>query len=257
MANATKLPSASVKTPICDLNYMFISGKGAKKNAKSKDTDPNVFRGTAVIDANSPKLKPMLDALSDLWEQAKAVDPKIKGKFKLSKAYKGKLFRTSAIRVISEKTDEIDPDTEEPVYADTGKIGITAYTNTEYKGKPNKVKIYAVSAKDAKSAKELGTKANFTDQTDAFHNSGASIGDGSRGILHMNAMVYEYEGNYGILLFLKAVQLVEFVPYAGSQVELEEIEEETYGIDFGSTSNDTTDDEESDTTEGGENAPNI
>ena len=161
-----KYPKApAIKTPYGNLNYMYIKGEGASKSSR---VDTKVFRGTVFIDAKELDSSELVTKLSDYWEGCKAVNPKIKGKFKMSKVQFGNPYRTSQIRLQSVATGELDGDGEE-VYEDTGLVGITPWTNlTDYNGKPTKVTVYGVSASDAKTAKELGQSAKFSNMSEQF-----------------------------------------------------------------------------------------
>lgn len=94
-----------------------------------------------------------------------------------------------------------DPETQEP----TGDIQFCFKTNA-----------YLPDGKDAPIAifNAKGEKVSLGDK---------KIGNGSIGIIHGEAALYEFAGTYGITLYLKAIQIVKLVEYTGTEVQAEDL----------------------------------
>ncbi len=57
------------------------------------------------------------------------------------------------------------------------------------------------------------------------------IGSGSKGVLHGAIGVYNVDGSSGLTYYLNKVQLTKFVAYEGSGTEVEDLGDETEGLD--------------------------
>ena len=81
----------------------------------------------------------------------------------------------------------------------TNEIEFRFKTNAKFPdGKANYIKIY---------------NAKGEDLTQAFIDDGIKIGNGTKGIIHGEAGIYEYAKQHGITLYLKAIQITKLVKY--------------------------------------------
>jgi hypothetical protein len=190
-----KKPILAIKTPVGDLNWVFITGDG------KEDLNGNARYSASVYFNNAAEAEPFKKELLAFWEANK---PKGSTKAKSIGVYQevkvlgevGKLSQKSVTQVL---------DPEE--FAPTGRIIVSAWTGTTMPdGKSKKVKTY--NAKGAEVA--LGERV---------------IGPGSRGRLAVAAQVYENGPNKGLSLYLNGIQLTKFVELTGG-VDFEEVDED-------------------------------
>ena len=91
------------------------------------------------------------------------------------------------------KSNGIRPNKDKETKEPNGTSSVIFKTSATFDGKDIVVPIY--------NAK--GEKVTLLDR----------IGNGSRGVIHGEAALYEFAGIYGITLYLKGIQLVELKPY--------------------------------------------
>jgi hypothetical protein len=189
-----------VKTMVADLRWVFITGEG--RNNAMKGEEPHMqYTASVLLDKNGPEHKAIEAQIDAEWEAYKK-EFGVKGKPK-----------TNGIKdyMIPSPTGEIDPDTEEVLKVESGKVLVTFKSNTTWKdGKPQVIKVF---------------KPDGSDITAAVHAAAWSIGEGSRGIIHGVAQGNSVGGKDKVTLYLSAVQLQKLVKYEGSSIETEVIDD--------------------------------
>jgi hypothetical protein len=189
-----------VKTMVADLRWVFITGEG--RNNAMKGEEPHMqYTASVLLDKNGPEHKAIEAQIDAEWEAYKK-EFGVKGKPK-----------TNGIKdyMIPSPTGEIDPDTEEVLKVESGKVLVTFKSNTTWKdGKPQVIKVF---------------KPDGSDITAAVHAAAWSIGEGSRGIIHGVAQGNNVGGKDKVTLYLSAVQLQKLVKYEGSSIETEVIDD--------------------------------
>lgn len=216
--------SSKVKTKVCNLKYVFITGEG-KNQAMPGEPERMQFVASAVMPKDGEAHKHFLAQIDAEWEAYKAQFG-VKGKPK-----------TNGIKdeFMKDPSGEIDPDTEEVRRIPTGNVIATFKTNTTWPdGNAQVVKV-----KDRKGK----------DITAAIQAADWAIGEGSQGIIHGTAMGNNVGGTHKVTLYLAAVQLAKLVKYEGNDVECDEIEGDD--IDLGDEV------EAIDSTDTAENTPNL
>lgn len=146
--------------------------------------DGSKVQKVANVVLNEEDAQEAIDQLNKIWEELRA---------------------NAGIKVLKPKSLGIkyykDPETQEP----TGEVGFCFKTNAYLPdGKDSPVVIF--------NAK--GDKVSLGDK---------KIGNGSIGIVHGEAALYEFKGTYGITLYLKAIQIVKLVEFTGSEVQPEDL----------------------------------
>ncbi len=195
MAN-TYLP---FKTPVSDIQWITLTGEG-KPNMKG-----DKFHYTATAILTQAQADAILAELQDFW---KANRPK------------GALAKQSkpVVKAYMYKTEEKDADGD-PIKAhkknDAGELlyimqAKTYVTNKD--GATTKVPVLNSKGKPI----SLGDKV---------------IGAGSRGVIHGAIGIYNVDGSSGLTWYLNKVQLTKFVEYEGSGTEVEDLGDDTEGLD--------------------------
>lgn len=143
---------------------------------------------------NSQELALMKAELAEIWEN-----------FRKEKNLKQKEPKSNGIKVNKDK------ETKEP----NGTSSLIFKTNAQIDGKEVNVPVY-------------NAKGDLVDSTNL------RIGNGSKGIIHGEAALYEFAGTYGITLYLKAVQVakLEDVPNAVETDDLTSMYPDSFGETF-------------------------
>lgn len=169
--------ATKIITPKGRFEWVFITGEG-KKNKRGIGK----YQCSLVMDEASAK--PLIDEIEAFW---KANAPKGARRDKCN---------TMGYRKHSVRSDEVD-EYGDPIYKEDGLIEFFASTGTTWPdGKPRKVKTYNAKGKPV----ELGDR---------------KVGNGSEGKISAIMDVYDVEGNYGVNLYLDAIQLSKFVEFSG------------------------------------------
>lgn len=142
---------------------------------------------------DSKELADMKAELAEIWET-----------FRKEKNLKQKEPKSNGIKVNKDK------ETKEPL----GTSSLIFKTNAEIDGKEVIVPVY-------------NAKGDKVDATNL------RIGNGSKGIIHGEAALYEFAGTYGITLYLKAVQVAKLEEYSDG-IETEDLSAQ-YPDAFGET----------------------
>ena len=216
--------SSKVKTKVCNLKYVFITGEG-KNQAMPGEPERMQYVASTVMPKDGEAHKALLAQIDAEWETYKAQFG-VKGKPK-----------TNGIKdeYMKDPDGTIDPETEEIKKIPTGNVIATFKTNTTWPdGNAQVVKV-----KDRKGK----------DITAAIQAADWAIGEGSQGIIHGMASGNNVGGTHKVTLYLAAVQLAKLVKYEGNDVECDEIEGED--IDIGDEV------EAIDSTDTAENTPNL
>lgn len=160
------------KTKIGDLMWVQIQPGGVDQSL-AKDGSKMQKVASVQFKDDSQELAQMKKQLADIWEQ-----------FKSENGIKQKEPKSNGIKVNK------DRETKEP----NGTSSLIFKTGAVYKdGGDVVVPVY--------NAKGQRVELN-----------GERIGNGSKGIIHGEAALYEFAGTYGITLYLKGIQIGEFKP---------------------------------------------
>ncbi|UOF81423.1 single-stranded DNA-binding protein [Caudoviricetes sp.] len=174
------MATTPITTPVGELEWVFISGKG-KEDLQGNPT----YTCDLVLEGDAAEQ--LKAAITKIWQDGKPshiATPKSTG------------YRAHAV-----KTDQKD-ETGKPIYKETGKTAFTFKTGTSYSdGSAKVIKIF--NAKGAEIA--LGQQ---------------SIGNGSKGRIAGSVGIYTVEAKgkvmqAGTTLYLNSIQLAKFVPYTG------------------------------------------
>ncbi len=195
MAN-TYLP---FKTPTSDIQWVTLVGEG-KPNMKG-----DKFHYTATAILTEEQAEPIIAELQEFWKANKP-------KGALSKQSKP-IVKPFMVKT-DEKDEDGDPIKKHKTDAD-GNLLFILQAKTYTKSKEGKTTIVPVL-----NAK--GKPVNLGDKI---------IGAGSRGVIHGAVGIYNVDGSNGLTYYLNKVQLTKFVEYEGSGTEVEELAEETEGLD--------------------------
>lgn len=170
------------KSPVGELMWCFIAPGGTDTSVE-KTGDPKAMKKVAnvVLKAGTPELAQVQEQLKQIWEN----------------------FRESeGIKQVEPKSNGLKANTDKETGEPTGDYTLCFKTSATFKdGKDVKIPIYNAKGVEV----DLGDKR---------------IGNGSIGIIHGEAAIYEFGGKKGITLYLKAIQLVKYVePDAGIDTE--------------------------------------
>lgn len=158
------------KTAVGDLMWVQIQPGGVDQSL-AKDGSKMQKVASVQFKDDSQELAQMKNQLANIWEQ-----------FKSENGIKQKEPKSNGIKVNKDK------ETKEP----NGTSSLIFKTGAVYKdGGDVVIPIY--------NAKGQRVELN-----------GERIGNGSKGIIHGEAALYEFAGTYGITLYLKAIQIGEF-----------------------------------------------
>lgn len=177
------------KTIPGELRWVFLQPGGIDASM-NKDGSKMVKQATIVFKDGSEELKQLQTKLDEIWEQ-----------FKAENNIKQKAYKSNGIRVIKDK------DTKEP----TGESALIFKTGASI-AKPNGTFVDTVVP--IYDSKGLDITAKM---------EGKIIGNGSIGIIHGSAALYEFGGTYGITLYLKAIQLLKFVEFTLNGVDVDDV----------------------------------
>ena len=181
-----KLPTKPLKIGPAELNWIFISGDGRLNELA--EPPKHEFSATARMPIEAAK--PVMDAIMTFWQE-----------------YAGKKAKPKSLGFKYEENDEGER---------TGYVLFSAKSNaffTQKDGseKKNVIRIF---------------RANGQEITKQFHDAEKKAANGSEGILHVTAAIYDRSAAVrGVTLYLNAVQFTKFVEYAGS-VEVEAVGED-------------------------------
>ncbi len=208
---AKKYRGSRVKTKIGDLSFVMITDEGLDTSMAGQE--PNMkYIAVMECEENGEVHKQMLAQVDAEWARY-CTEFGVKGRPAKNKY--GTPMTGISPKMIQDDAD-IDPETGEGTWKPTGKVNITFKTNTTWPdGKPIVVKVF-----DSKGA-ELNERLKA---------AGQSIGSGSRGVIHGTAQGNNAGDAHKVTLYLTAVQLAKFVPYDGTNVEVDEIEGEDIEI---------------------------
>ena len=171
------LPKRKFKVGPGNLSWIFINGDGALNDLGEVEK----YEYKATLTLPEEEAKPYIEQLEALWEEYT----------------NGKKVKATTLGFKYEEDDEGER---------TGNVNFTFKTNVEYadrKGNlhPSVVKVF---------------RANGQEITENYHATEKKAANGSQGILHGTAAVYENKANKGITLYLAAVQFTKFVEYTGA-----------------------------------------
>jgi len=204
------MAGTKVKTKVCDLKYVYITGEG-KNQAMPGEPERLQYVASAIMTENGEAHKYLLEQINTEWDS-----------YKKRFSVKGRP-KTNGIKIetVKDPSGAIDPETEEVKRIPTGNVIATFKTNTTWPdGNPQVVKV-----KDRKGG----------DITKAIQEASWSIGEGSLGIIHGTAMGNNVGGTHKVTLYLAAVQLAKLEKYEGNDVDCDEIEGEDLDLDDGAT----------------------
>jgi len=188
-----------IATPAGELRWVFIVGEG-RDQSEANDGSKMQKMASIVFKTNSPECKKLMADIDAVWGEYKAANPS-----KIKKATQPKSLGYKVIK---------DPDTDE----DTDETIFAMKTNSTYPdGKPNNIVVYSGGGK-----KLVNGSKYIIDGVDFVPNE-TFIGNGSIGVLHGEAAGYEYAKQYGVSLYLKAVQLGTLVEGGGDDVTVADI----------------------------------
>ena len=192
-------PYLQFKTPVVDLEWVTIIGDG-KPNMGG---DKFFYTATAVF--NEATATSMAKEFQEFW---------------LANRPKGALAKQKKpmIKPLMVKTDDVDEDGD-PIKVhktnDAGEKLFTLQAKTgvvDYKGKPSTIAVL----------NSKGKKVNLGDK---------EIGNGSRGVIHGSVGIYNVDGSSGLTYYLNKIQLTKFVEYEAGGTEVEDLGDETEGLD--------------------------
>lgn len=187
------------KTPVSEIQWITITGEGKPTMSGDK------FQYTATAVLSEVQAKTILDELQVFWKDNRP---------------KGALAKQSkpVVKPYMVKTDEVDVDGDPIKVHKTDDAGGKLYVmqaktyTTNKDGKPTRVPVLNSKGKPV----VLGDKI---------------IGAGSRGVIHGAIGIYNVDGSNGLTWYLNKVQLTKFVEYEGSGTEVEDLGDETEGLD--------------------------
>ena len=186
-----KLPTIPFKVGPAELSWVYINGDGAPNDMG--DVLKYEYKATAILPLE--KAKPFMEQLDAFWLEYNH----------------GKKAKAKSIGY----KEEVDDAGEK-----TGMVTFTFKTNTTWKNKkgeesPTIVRVF---------------RGNGTEITRDFHAAERKTGNGSEGIIHGTAAIYDRNAAArGVTLYLSAIQFTSFKEYAGA-VEVEAITEEDDGL---------------------------
>lgn len=167
-----------VESPVGELEWVIVGGQG-KLNTLN---DKYYYQATLVLDSESQECKDFIAEIDQFFEDE--ADKKMKKKNKKSTGYAPHKVRTG---------EDEDGD---PIYEETGKTAFMFKTETTFKdGNAKTIGIH--NAKGARVA--LGNR---------------KIGNGSVGRINGVIKTYDQVKDTGTSLYLNAVQLVKYIPFA-------------------------------------------
>lgn len=190
------------KTKIQPLLWTYLSGKGASKYGKSYlSEDPADFEYKASILVTSDEAKDIQEDINTFWKENK---PK-------------KVQKPTSTFLKPEMIDSGKKDTYGAIIKKaSGSFLVSASTNTVFVSPAG-----VVTENKVVILNRLGVK--FPDNHPLVLGD-VGVADNSKGVIHGEMAITEYEGKAYVKLYLKGVQFVKFVPYEGTNIESEELE---------------------------------
>ena len=198
----------NVVTPVGELHFVNIAGQG-KKNYNE---DGYEYAATIYLEGEKAKaLRDKLDAVLSSPPKGKTL--KGKGYKELLVDEEGNLYSPDKAGKVYKKVDEEKVDITAKckpsgIWAFAFKTGVTFAD-----GKPKVVNVYNCAKPPQKV--RIGER---------------KVGNGSKGAISGKMRMYEQAKEYGISLFLSAIQLTNFKEYEGD-AGFEEQEGDFYGVD--------------------------
>ena len=187
------------KTPVSDIQFVTLTGEG-KPNMKG-----DKFHYTATAVFNEETANAIKADLQEFWK---------------SNRPKGALAKQAkpVVKPYMYKTEEKDEDGD-PIKAhkknEKGELLFTMQAKTYVTKKDgSKAHVPVLNSK--------GKPINLGDKI---------IGAGSRGVIHGSIGIYNVDGSSGLTWYLNKVQLTKFVEYEGSGTEVEDLGDDTEGLD--------------------------
>ena len=171
-------------TPEGELRWTFITGDG-RDQSKNNDGSKMQKMSSLVLHKDSKECKELQAVIDQKWKEYKAANPK-----KIKAATEPGSLGYKLIK---------DPETD----AKTDFMIFAFKTNSFFPkdNKPNNIPVYSGKGKKLiPGSKYIINGINY-DPADTF------IGNGSTGVIHYETGEYEFQGAYGISLYLKAVQI--------------------------------------------------
>lgn len=163
----------------------WVNIEGVGKDNINKDG--KVYTATLILETGSESEIALVEDIASFWEKN---NPNTRQKKPKSTGYK--------------------PETDRDENGDDIETGYTAFmfkTNTTFPG----------------GSKSIIPVLNY--KGDNAPLQGKRVGNGSRGVIHGTAAIYNYKGMYGVSLYLKAVQLTKLVIFGGVDAEVIELED--------------------------------
>ncbi len=184
---------------MADLQWVTITGEGKPTMSGGK------FQYTATAVITQTQATEVLNTLQEFWK---------------SNRPKGALAKQAkpVVKPYMVKTEEKDEDGDPVKVHKKNQDGELLYTiqaktyTTNKDGKPTRVAVLNSKGKPV----NLGDKI---------------IGSGSRGVIHGSIGIYNVDGSSGLTWYLNKVQLTKFVKYEGAGTEVEDLGDETEGLD--------------------------
>lgn len=190
---ADQSPLVKVVTPVGELHYVQIDGKGKEKYDKEKG---NEYVATLYLSSEaSEPLRQKMDEV--VGEIKKGESLKSKGYRQLMKDKDGKVFTpTNKNKERQEDAELID------------MYGFTFKTSTVFKEKDGATKPKIIGVYDAgnKTLKIAPKKITL---------GGKKIGNGSLGAISGTLQRSVYKGEVSCSLYLNSIQLINFIEYDG------------------------------------------
>lgn len=206
----SKYPLVNVVTPIGELHWVNISGQGKQNFNK----DGHEYVATLYLEGEpAEELKGKIDAV--VANPPAGAELKSPGYKELMADKDGKLYAPNKNGKVVVKVDGEKKD----ITKECKKSGIWAFTfrtGVEFKdGKPKVINVF--------NCAKPPQKVNLGERR---------IGNGTRGAISGRLRMYENGGDYGVSLFLHAVQITNFKEFEGG-AGFEEQEGDFYGFDDG------------------------
>jgi len=174
------------KTPVGELRWMYVSGRGKEGRGKNKGTFR--FVGSLYLQTASTECNALKDKIKAFWNENKP-----------RKGRHGSLGFKDEMVVDDDYVPILDKDGKEQY---TGETSFDFWTGTTWKdGKPKVVDIYSAGNK----------KEGIISTKISLH--GKTIGNGSIGAIAGSMGIFDQDSNMGISLYLNAVQLHKLVEY--------------------------------------------
>ena len=192
------------KTPLQELEWVTITGKGkVKMNKDPNSDDPADFYYTATsVYPNEAAMKKDKAIFDKFWKENRPAGV-------TAQCYK--MFKPEMVAVLDDNGKPQEDDEGAIIKEATGRWLLQAKTLTTWPdGKPNVVKVLRAN----------GNPLNLGDKL---------IGNGTIGVIHGSLGINAFAGNEGLAFYLNAIQIKKFVPYS----EADAVEADDLGEDEG------------------------